>query len=194
MVCFSVFMLYVSWKSGLPRKFARFALFRPVKKRSFNLLSVLDFFSSSECWQSTLFQNFFLSMNHKTVDDFGRYARRARAARKTSHRVDKLTRRRSNGARLFTASLTYFCVVLCEFTNRSTFTLLDNRTADCVRDGYVTVFSQVRQQCVDSWMCQLFLCCFHGTMIVTIAWMFVLVRTFLPFILDRNRPGHKCFR
>ena len=40
-VCFSVFMLYVAWK-GLPRKFARFVLFRPIKKRSFNLLCVLD--------------------------------------------------------------------------------------------------------------------------------------------------------
>ena len=40
--CFSVFLLYVAWKRGLPRKFARFVLFRPVKKRSFNPLRVLD--------------------------------------------------------------------------------------------------------------------------------------------------------
>ena len=35
-------MLYVSLKRGLPRKFARFAPFRPIEKRSFNLLCVLD--------------------------------------------------------------------------------------------------------------------------------------------------------
>ena len=57
-VCFSVFMLYVAWKRGLPRKFARFVLFRLIKKRPFNLLCVLDLFS--ERWQSTLFQIFFL--------------------------------------------------------------------------------------------------------------------------------------
>ena len=33
-------MLYVARKTGLPRKFARFVLFRPIKKRSFNLLCV----------------------------------------------------------------------------------------------------------------------------------------------------------
>ena len=38
-------MLYVALKRGVPRKFARFVLFRPVKKRSFNLLRVLDLFS-----------------------------------------------------------------------------------------------------------------------------------------------------
>ena len=43
-VCFSIFMLYVAWKRGLPRKLARFVLFRPVKKHSFNLLCVLDLF------------------------------------------------------------------------------------------------------------------------------------------------------
>ena len=37
-------MLYIAWKRGLPRKFARFVLFRPIKKRSFNLLHVLDHF------------------------------------------------------------------------------------------------------------------------------------------------------
>ena len=42
---------------GLHRKFARFVLFRLIKKRSFNLLCVLDFFS--ERWQTTLFQIFF---------------------------------------------------------------------------------------------------------------------------------------
>ena len=31
-----------SWKRGLPWKFARFVLFRLIKKRSFNLLCVLD--------------------------------------------------------------------------------------------------------------------------------------------------------
>ena len=35
-------MLNVSWKRWLPRKFARFVPFRRIKKRSFNLLSVLD--------------------------------------------------------------------------------------------------------------------------------------------------------
>ena len=35
-------MLYVAWKRGLPRNFARFVLFRPIKKRSFKLLCVLD--------------------------------------------------------------------------------------------------------------------------------------------------------
>ena len=34
-------------KKGLPQKFARFILFRPNKKRSFNLLCVLDPCSSS---------------------------------------------------------------------------------------------------------------------------------------------------
>ena len=38
-------------------KCARFVLFRLIKKRSFNLLFVLDLFS--ERWQSTLFQIFF---------------------------------------------------------------------------------------------------------------------------------------
>ena len=44
-VCFSAFMLYVAWKKGLPREFACFVLFRPIKKRSFNLLRVLDLLS-----------------------------------------------------------------------------------------------------------------------------------------------------
>ena len=35
-------MLYVAWKRGLSQKFARFALFHPIKKRSYNLLCVLD--------------------------------------------------------------------------------------------------------------------------------------------------------
>ena len=45
-LCFflSVFMLYVARKRELPRKFARFVLFRPIKKRSFNLLCVLVLF------------------------------------------------------------------------------------------------------------------------------------------------------
>ena len=41
-VCFSLFMLYVAWKRGLPQKFARFVLFYPINKRSFNFLCVLD--------------------------------------------------------------------------------------------------------------------------------------------------------
>ena len=52
-------MLYVAWKGGLPRKFARLVLFCSFRKCSCNLLCVLDLFS--ECWQSTLFQIFFLS-------------------------------------------------------------------------------------------------------------------------------------
>ena len=35
-------MLHVAWKRGLPRNFARFVLFRPVKKRSFDPLCVWD--------------------------------------------------------------------------------------------------------------------------------------------------------
>ena len=40
------FQLYCTWleKRGLPRKFARFVLFRLIEKRSFNLLCVLDLF------------------------------------------------------------------------------------------------------------------------------------------------------
>ena len=37
-------MLYIAGKRGLPRRFARFVLFRQTKKRSFNLLCVLDLF------------------------------------------------------------------------------------------------------------------------------------------------------
>ena len=40
-------------------KRANFVLFRSIKKRSFNLLCVLDLFFSSERWQSTLFLFFF---------------------------------------------------------------------------------------------------------------------------------------
>ena len=36
--------MYVAWKRGLPRQFARFVLFRLIKKHSFNLLCVLDLF------------------------------------------------------------------------------------------------------------------------------------------------------
>ena len=32
-VCFSVLMLYVAWKRGLPRKFTRFVLFCSIKKK-----------------------------------------------------------------------------------------------------------------------------------------------------------------
>ena len=39
---FSVVLLYVAWKRGFPRKFARFVLFCLIKKQSFNLLCVLD--------------------------------------------------------------------------------------------------------------------------------------------------------
>ena len=45
-LCFSVFMFYIAWKRGLPRKLARFVLFRPIKKHSFNLLCVLDLVSA----------------------------------------------------------------------------------------------------------------------------------------------------
>ena len=38
----SVFMLYLAWKRGLPRKCARFVPFRPIKKRSFHLSYVLN--------------------------------------------------------------------------------------------------------------------------------------------------------
>ena len=38
-------MLYVAWKRGLFEKFARFVLFRPIKKRCFYLLCILDLFS-----------------------------------------------------------------------------------------------------------------------------------------------------
>ena len=41
------------------RKFARFVLFRLIKKRSFNILCVLDIFFSGR-WQSTLLKFFFL--------------------------------------------------------------------------------------------------------------------------------------
>ena len=40
-----------------------FVLFRLIKKRSFNLLCVLDLFS--ECWQSTLFQIFLVKYLHE---------------------------------------------------------------------------------------------------------------------------------
>ena len=43
-LCFSVFILYVAWKRRLPRNCARYVLFHPIKKRSFNLLCVLDLF------------------------------------------------------------------------------------------------------------------------------------------------------
>ena len=41
---FSVLLLYIAWKRGLPQKFARFVLFRLTKKRSFNLFCFLDLF------------------------------------------------------------------------------------------------------------------------------------------------------
>ena len=47
---------------GTPCDSARFVLFRPIKKRSFNLLCVLDFFFS-ERWQSTLFPKFAYTIN-----------------------------------------------------------------------------------------------------------------------------------
>ena len=45
-------------KEDFLEKLPRFLLFRPIKRRSFNLLCVLDLFFL-ERWQSTLFQNFF---------------------------------------------------------------------------------------------------------------------------------------
>ena len=50
-------MLYVAGKRGLPWKCARFVLFHPFKKCSFNLLCVLDFFQKA-CSQ-LFFQIFF---------------------------------------------------------------------------------------------------------------------------------------
>ena len=41
--CFFV-CVCIAWKRALPRKCARFVLFRPIKKRSFNLSCVLDLF------------------------------------------------------------------------------------------------------------------------------------------------------
>ena len=41
-VCFSVFMLYVAWKRGLPRNLHVLSCFVQFKKRSFNLLYVLN--------------------------------------------------------------------------------------------------------------------------------------------------------
>ena len=41
-VCFSVFMLYIAWKRGLPQKCSHFVPFRPIKKPSFDLLCVLE--------------------------------------------------------------------------------------------------------------------------------------------------------
>ena len=38
------FCLYVAWKTGFPRKFARFVPFRPIKKQAFNLLCILDLY------------------------------------------------------------------------------------------------------------------------------------------------------
>ena len=64
---FNCFLLYIAWKRGIARKFAHFVLFRLIKKRSFNLLCVLDLFS--EHWQSTLFQIFFL-WQHSTESKF----------------------------------------------------------------------------------------------------------------------------
>ena len=40
-------MSYVAWKRGLPRKFARLVLFRLIKKRSFNLLCILNILRST---------------------------------------------------------------------------------------------------------------------------------------------------
>ena len=49
-------MLYVVWKRGLLRKCAHFVLFRPIKKRSFDFLCVLDPYR----FQSTMTTSFFL--------------------------------------------------------------------------------------------------------------------------------------
>ena len=59
LTCLFFFCFYVAWKRGFSWKFARFVLFHPIKKCSFNLLCVCDFFS--EWCQSTLSQIFFLS-------------------------------------------------------------------------------------------------------------------------------------
>ena len=67
---FSVLLLYIAWKRGLPQKFARFVLFRLTKKRSFNLfwlksvllISSVFWIFFSGCWQSTLFQIFSSSL------------------------------------------------------------------------------------------------------------------------------------
>ena len=70
-MCFFLFYVVRSLKKrGLPRRFACFVLFYPVKKRSFNLLCVLDLFS--ERWQSTLFQSFFLILIHQLTRRKGR--------------------------------------------------------------------------------------------------------------------------
>ena len=54
-VClFFVLFLYITRKRGLPRKCARFVLFRLIKKRSFNLLCVLDLISDLNCNIPTL--------------------------------------------------------------------------------------------------------------------------------------------
>ena len=55
---FSVFMLYVAWKRGLPRNSARFGLFRPIKKHSLISCVFVGLFFFSERWQSALFQIF----------------------------------------------------------------------------------------------------------------------------------------
>ena len=48
-VCyFFYFFMYVAWKRALPRKFARFVLFRLSRKRSSNLLCVLNISNTSE--------------------------------------------------------------------------------------------------------------------------------------------------
>ena len=76
-VCFfflSVFMLYVAWKRRLPRKFARFLLFRPIKKRSYNLLCVFGSFfrtlavnSVSDFFASQITKHGWFAMNYSSV-------------------------------------------------------------------------------------------------------------------------------
>ena len=70
-------MLYVAGKRRPPRKFARFVLCRPTKKRSFNLLCVLDRFFRTLADNSVsvfLFFCFFLNwMNRENRSQKGRY-------------------------------------------------------------------------------------------------------------------------
>ena len=61
--CCCCCFLYVVWEWGLPRKFARFILFRLIKKRSFK--SLVCFGSFSKLWQSTLFRTTVRAVHRK---------------------------------------------------------------------------------------------------------------------------------
>ena len=60
------------FKKGLPRKFAHLVLFCPIKKRSFILMCVLDFFfrtlavNSVSAFKNLLIDLFFVKMSVKT--------------------------------------------------------------------------------------------------------------------------------